>query len=332
MSEMLLYLYAETPVHAGADTSIGVIDNPIQREVSTGFPVIWGQSLKGALRERAEALLDEEVVIRLFGSPVVPSENPAVSTQKQTNLALPGPHGSKSTPLEKRRGDLAIGDAQVVAFPVPTVVNTFAWVTSELALGRLARKRVRIGRSSEVGDSLTADLSMDDGSDSARAPAGAPWHSAKEIFGLSTTPVANGNRAANKWAEILSEEAIPDGSVFKVFREKMRRDLVVLTSTDFGDNVQHGTEVTPRIALDEKKQVRDGALFYAEYLPTETILAATITLRTTKTTKEDREVLDRLFSSEVPLQIGGDETIGKGLVWLRLVKEGSDGSSGSTAS
>lgn len=298
MSEVLLYLYAETPVHAGADTSAGVIDNPIQREISTGFPVIWGQSLKGALRERAEVVLNNpDLVTQLFGAP-------------------PGTSSSS----RQGRGHLAVGDAQLVAFPVPTVVNTFAWITSPLTLGRLRRKYARIGSNAapETAEDRTA-------------PKGARWHKDNEIFGASTTSISVDDDLASQWAKLLAREALPDDDVFKVFRHKLERDLAILDETDFTDNVRHGTEVTPRIALDDYKQVEN--LFYAEYLPTETILAATLTLRESEEHyKDDYEALIQLCNSEVPLQVGGDETIGKGLVWLRLIEGSNDASSRSTAS
>src|SRR5260370_27370386 len=53
MDNAVLFLYAESPIHAGGSDSLGAIDLPIQRECTTGLPVIWGQSVKGALRERA---------------------------------------------------------------------------------------------------------------------------------------------------------------------------------------------------------------------------------------------------------------------------------------
>jgi CRISPR-associated protein Cmr4 len=49
----LMFLYAVTPVHMGPGTALGVIDNPIQREVHTGHPVFAGSGIKGALRDCA---------------------------------------------------------------------------------------------------------------------------------------------------------------------------------------------------------------------------------------------------------------------------------------
>jgi CRISPR-associated protein Cmr4 len=120
MTEYLLYLYAESPVHTGAADSADVLDLPVQREAATGYPVIWGQSLKGALRQAAG---DADWVETVFGSAIQsPDENGGTT-----------------------EGGLAVGDAQLVAMPVPTLRSTFAWMTTEIALGRLARKLRRLG-------------------------------------------------------------------------------------------------------------------------------------------------------------------------------------------
>lgn len=122
MIERMLYLYAESPVHAGGADGAGVVDDPIQREITTKYPVIWGQSLKGALRSLASVHLKNDDVVRLFGTEV-------------------------TSAADKTRGSITVGDAQIVAFPVPTVVNSFAWATSTLALSKLNRKLVQVDSS-----------------------------------------------------------------------------------------------------------------------------------------------------------------------------------------
>lgn len=290
MSEAVLYLYAETPVHAGADTGSGVIDQPIQRETSTGHPVIWGQSLKGALRERAHGYFPDQRVQELFGTAL-------------------------TSPDEKESGAISIGDAQVVAFPVPTMVNTFAWATSGLALGTLARKR----RRAFPAENEKSPAAPAPGRDAAYRTRSAPWRSDAEIFGLSTTTIRP-DESVSAWADLLATEALPEDEVFLPFRDKLKRDFVVLDETDYSDNVRHGTEVTPRIALEaETKRVKSGAYFYVEYLPVETILAATITF----TSDKDRDDFAKMFATEEPpLQLGGGESIGKGLLWGRLAGGG----------
>ena len=64
----LLFLYAISPIHMGSGTSIGVIDNPIQREIHTEHPILAGSGLKGALREAAKATgIKNDLIDKIFG-------------------------------------------------------------------------------------------------------------------------------------------------------------------------------------------------------------------------------------------------------------------------
>ena len=45
-----MFIYAVSPLHMGAGTALGLIDNPIQREVHTDWPSMAGSGIKGAIR------------------------------------------------------------------------------------------------------------------------------------------------------------------------------------------------------------------------------------------------------------------------------------------
>ena len=49
----MLYLYVETPLHAGVGSGLSSIDLPIQRERTTQYPMIQGSGIKGKLRATA---------------------------------------------------------------------------------------------------------------------------------------------------------------------------------------------------------------------------------------------------------------------------------------
>ncbi|MBA9007292.1 type III-B CRISPR module RAMP protein Cmr4 [Thermomonospora cellulosilytica] len=334
--ELLLYLYAESPVHAGASDSLDVLDLPVQREATTGYPVIWGQSLKGALRQAAgDAGWDERLLTWVFGSE-------------------PGQAGDEGT----WPGALAVGDAQLVAMPVPTLRHTFAWVTSDLALGRLARRFHAAGRSVPQPTSVAAD---------GAAAADAKWtdHQGGSgevlgpcVVGLGTAP----DEALAAWARRLAAECLPgadgrapDGPApqpsegadgrsagdaapdarasdpFRPFRDKLATDLILVGASIMPTLLTECTEQTARVQLTDVKTVQHGP-FYSEYLPAETILAAALTLRElppprakagAPPTEDDwygtalTHMTDLLDSRLI--QIGGDETLGKGLVWCRLL-------------
>ena len=110
---MIRILQVITPVHLGEGTAIGAVDLPVARERHTGWPLLPGSSLKGALRERAARLGHSSAdIARLFGSE--PEADPV-------------------------RGELSFGDAVLVALAVRSLQGTFALLTSPMTLARLAR-------------------------------------------------------------------------------------------------------------------------------------------------------------------------------------------------
>ena len=280
----LLYLYAETPVHAGGGTSVGVVDNPIQREAGTTYPVVKGESLKGALRALAvEMGMGRDRVNELFGDEIVAGE---------------------SAP---RPGQLAIDDAQLVALPVPTLTSTFAWATSAVSLARLSEKLWRAAR---------VELRTPVPADGALATPGSSWNPADEIFGITTSPVSV-DAVVGEWASYLADHAFVEHGVFEYFRDKLRRDLVVLDDADFTANATFGTEISTRNRLDGDKRVVPGGLFTAEYLPTETLLVSMVASRDAEHLRDLARLID---DSGSLFQLGGGESIGKGQLWARLVE------------
>ena len=66
MKQKLLYIFTRTPLHVGAGSSVGAIDQPVQRERHTGYPIIPGSSVKGVLRNHFSGL-GQGVLNDLFG-------------------------------------------------------------------------------------------------------------------------------------------------------------------------------------------------------------------------------------------------------------------------
>lgn len=113
MKNKLMTLFTRTPLHVGAGSSVGAIDQPVVRERHTQFPVIPGSSIKGVLAD----LWNEEnrrnaEGIRLFGG---------------------------TTADDAKAGSLLIGEGKLLAFPVRSAKGCFAWITCPLALSRFLR-------------------------------------------------------------------------------------------------------------------------------------------------------------------------------------------------
>ena len=290
MPSALLFLYAESPVHAGADSSLGVLDLPIQREASTGLPVIWGQSLKGALRSHFRPLWLLPELVKVFGA-----EAPVTGSSASGSLSP---------------GTLSVGDAQIIAMPVPTLVDTYAWVTSALVLSRLKRKAGLVGMS-------TPGRSVDKADEESGLAASAQWAQPTTVLGPY---VVNGRHddAVADWAQWLSVTALSPTAVPQFFRTKLTTDLIAVGESVLVGVTIECVELTPRIQLDQKvKTVKHGP-FYSEYLPTETILAALLECEN----QQHLDDLRRELNHQV-LRIGGDETIGKGLMWCHFADAGA---------
>jgi CRISPR-associated protein Cmr4 len=292
--QYLLYLYAESPVHTGAADSIDVLDLPVQREAATGYPVIWGQSLKGALRQAAtEAGWDDPMVEEVFGSAIERADENRDTTA----------------------GMLSVGDAQLVAMPVPTLRRTFAWITSEIALARLARKYKILGQ----GGLALPTVRSGDG-----AAASDDWTGAQsgEALGPYLVPINSPPDAdLAAWAERIAGDALGDDGAFGPFADKLRRDLLLAGSDIVPDLLRECTEQAVRVQLGKSKTVENGP-FYSEYLPAETIMAASLTLRRDADSGQNRDALHDLLHGQL-MQLGGDETLGKGLMWGRLLSGAS---------
>jgi CRISPR-associated protein Cmr4 len=297
MQRALLFLYAESPVHAGADSSLGALDLPIQREASTSLPVIWGQSLKGALRDHLTRVWSESDVNCVFGMP---------------------PPSSDGTGDGLKPGTLSVGDAQLVGFPVPTLVNTYAWISGALPLGRLRRKAELAGVTGMPNAALpTGRLSGD-----VCLAAHRRWTADRTALGPYVLRCET-HEAVEAWADWLSKKALPGGAAHSYFHGKLATDLLVVGDHLLAPITKECAEVTPRVQLgrtdedgNRTKTVVHGP-FYSEYLPTETILVGLLECREAGHLDKLHTALDGQI-----LRLGGDETIGKGLLWCRVVRPG----------
>jgi len=64
----ILTFYAETPIHMGAGQSVSYVDLPVQRERHTSFPVLWSSGIKGVIRDLASRVWnDKDRVETIFG-------------------------------------------------------------------------------------------------------------------------------------------------------------------------------------------------------------------------------------------------------------------------
>ncbi|HUY35536.1 MAG TPA: type III-B CRISPR module RAMP protein Cmr4 [Pirellulales bacterium] len=305
----VLFLHAQTALHPGSGTALGVVDLPVQRERHTQWPLVPGSALKGILRDRCR----ERAKVNHGGSRKKANEDDA---------ELVAAFGPATADADKHAGALAVTDARILAFPVRSLKGVFAWVTCPAVVGRLGRDLVLAHQAAappilNVPESNTAIC---------------PEHSPLLLDGkqlvleeFDFTCVADSGPLA-AW---VADHAAHD----EFTRDRLRKHLVVLRDDDFTHFVRHATEVVARIGLDyDKKTVKTGALFYQEFLPAETLFYALVFANDSRRDGGLLRAADILgyLRGHVPdgsvLQVGGDETIGKGLCTVRLDcgKEGGE--------
>jgi CRISPR-associated protein Cmr4 len=290
----LLFLHAQTSLHPGSGTALGVVDLPIQRERHTQWPLIPGTSLKGVLRDTCRRRSGS--VEELFAA-----------------------FGPDTLEADKHAGALSVTDARILAFPVRSLRGVFAWTTCISVLERF-------NRDAGLAQLPQVRLSARPAKERAICAANSPllvdgnrlvleefeFERAAELDGL-------GEQLARR-VFLVGDAATPDA-----FRQR----LVVLHDDDFTHFVRHATEIVARIGLNaETKTVKQGALFYQEFLPTETILYAVVFAHASRRDGRATRAANMLeyLRGQLPevLQIGGDETTGKGLCTVRLC-DGKEG-------
>ena len=295
-AQQLVFYSCVSPVHMGAGQAVGAIDNPIQREVHTGHPLIAGSGLKGAVRHHfARTWTDKDLITRIFGPERDASEH---------------------------AGAIAFTDAALVAFPVRSLRNTFVYATCPTALGRLKRLAGEQAAWTVPQVAIGSVKSASSGADSAMVNG----RLILEAFDFAAAEDAN-VKAIAAW---LADYALPPGDDHAFFRDKLKVDLVVLSDTEFDHFVRHATVVEPHVKIDgDTGTAAKGALFYTENLPPESLLAGLVLASVERRKGKDSEGLMDASSvlaavlhggeglrglADRLLQVGGDATTGRGLI------------------
>ncbi|HWP84875.1 MAG TPA: type III-B CRISPR module RAMP protein Cmr4 [Terriglobia bacterium] len=278
------FIYAVSPLHMGTGTTIGVVDNPIQREVHTGWPSMAGSGIKGAIRHALKG------------------------RDGWTNgliEAIFGPEAGTTTDLYA--GAISFTDAQIVCFPVRSLRRSFVYATCPTALARLGRlvgKLWSLGQLEDQNAWVADKRLLQDG------------HLILEALAYNATEQPE----AKEIAAWLAAHALAAG----FFQEKLKNDLVILSDTDFTHFVKNSTLIEPHVRIEDTTgTASDGGLFYTENLPPESLLvtlAMASQARDGKTALDAQKVIEKVsgaLGNGKIWQFGGDATTGRGLVMLR---------------
>lgn len=280
----LYFVHALSPLHPGTGQGTGVIDLPIAREKATGIPYLPGSSVKGTLRD--SGIITN--VKRFFGP--------------------------DTTGADEHAGAAQFADARLLLLPIRSLRGTFAWVTSPYLLRRMTRD------AADVGAGAPTVIPVPAGRRQALLSGDALLYQKQQVILEDLDLGAEISDDAAKWATWIGTRA---------FAEEPERDLLHGRLCIVHDDVLSfllttATEVFARVRLEpEQKTVANGALWYEEALPAETLLVGLVLTQTTRDRDEvaytAAKALNDLASvSGRTLQFGGKATVGRGLCRLQI--------------
>ncbi len=293
MSTRLLFVHALSPLHAGTGQSVGAIDLATARDRATGLPYLAASGLKGSLRARAEGRLSPGHVKDLFG----PDWKNAAD----------------------QSGSMVFGDANLLLLPARSVAGTFAWVTSPYIVRRLLRD------AAEAKLTALCDVQAPSRVEDCRVAAGCVLEA--QVGGqprvvlddLDLEPVED--EAVSTLATALGRLLFPGDTTW----QRMLTERVCLVHDDVMAFLsRHATDVQARVRLSSASKTVEEGPWYEENLPVETVLVVLAAALPHRRCSLDAAGLwDKLGQLvERPLQLGGNETVGRGRCRVVLAQGG----------
>ncbi len=324
----VVFLLAETPVHAGAGGAEAAIDLPIQRSAQTGWPILNDSTVRGGLRRTCK---DKKQADEWFGTEEGDDRHP----------------GWITTP-----------DAELLLFPVAAAKGLVAYVTCLPAIQYFLRK-VKMFEHAIANEAAKQALKSletwakgagSGPSASSRAwVANAPevtWQKNQQRF-IVLEPDSfevEGDGKAEGLAEWIVTNALPcqsesssmsastgsggGSSSCSYWQTWVKPRVVVLHPEAFDHYVRTKTDIRTRVRISEGRAA-DTGLWTEENLPPDTVLYTVLTgynwtlgSRDEKPGEAKRILGEMrthvgLATKRPVIQLGGDQNLGRGLLRLR---------------
>lgn len=302
----LVFYQPVTPLHVGCGQDVGVVDLPVIRERTTGYPFVPGSGIRGSLRdlfERRDKHRGTTDAVTLFG--------PTAEQEDEVRHA----------------GAAAVHDAKVLLFPVRADQGTFLWLTCPAVLVRFARDlSVFLGGAEAAGWIGVPDLAPGEEAALTAAVGGGRLF----LEELAFERVAEGSPGAAAARAALAAWARSIGQVLG--ESRLASSTVLVSDGAFLHFVSHATVVQQHNRLTSAKTVEGSALFSVEAVPPETVLygflGATDSRRPAVETAPDAEAASPPLPPAAAAAPASPRSAAEVLACLRSIWEGAAGTSG----
>ena len=281
----IVYFKTLTSTHMGAGQGLEHIDLPVQREQHTKFPIFYASGIKGAFRQYAlekayEELKNNEYTLSRLNEKVEKYKEDSNEPEQIRTLA-------KLFGSQDNKGSISYTDAKILFFPVKSLKGVFAYVTSSFVLKRYEE---------DTGIKIDTGLKLKEGS----------------VY-CSDNLVIEGSVILEEFEfkfKDIKDEVIKALKLPKALESEVLKRYCIVDDDTFAYFVENFTEVVTRIKINpETGTVGKGALWTEEYLPSECIFYS-LEFR-----EKDSDVYEKYLPKDSSLiNLGGNQTIGKGLV------------------
>lgn len=275
----ILFLFAETPVHAGAGGAESVVDLPIQRSVQTKWPILNDGTMRGGFRR---LLPTEDKQKELFGTGDAP--------------------GKLSTP-----------DAEILLFPVTSASGLTAWVTCLTALRyfrrNLAMFQLPGAQAAFTGfiNALPTEEDLADGQ--AWVASECKLHIGRTSKLVLESDAYTSENKAEALADWFATYTVPFD---EYWRTRLRSHLAIVSEAAFTHYARRRTDIRTRILVKDGK-VGEGP-WREENLPMDTLMYAILATEN----KDYLADFFNTANTDL-LQVGGDQNLGRGIFrWKQL--------------
>lgn len=268
-----VYLYLISPLHTGSTTQEGNLLG-IARESHTNLPYIPSSTIRGRLRSNVDELIKR---VKLFGPELKDTQNTEFVEKYEKAT------GKKITQLEQ--GDIWVGDASLLWFPVPSLSHGVIWISCPMLLQRWIRFN-------ETADNFPPEYSTS--------------------LNKSTVYLKDA---------ILKSDTLKEWEEWKNFipqspETKNIKPVIVLPNQHCATLIQMSLWRQVKVNLDEHKSVKDGSFRYEEAISPDTLMYFSwgITSQANGTATQSSNDFKQLLNAHNILQIGGQESLGRGFV------------------
>jgi CRISPR-associated protein Cmr4 len=326
----LLGLYAQTSLHPGSGTALGLVDLPVQRERHTQWPTIPGSAIKGVIRdgcrEKIAELSDLDDLPRVDDDPKQKAPRDGSKRKRaDSTIRLNAAFGPPTARASDFAGSVSFTDARLLAFPVRSLSGVFAYVTCPAVVHRLERDLTMAESSANWPPIQLSGPQVVVSGPNCPCLVGSTTAVVLEEFLLERT-----EGVCEALADWIAEYLLPTGPAHESTRAEFRARLLVVGDNQFTHFARYATEIMARVRLDyDTKTVVDGALFYEEFLPPETLFYSVVLangVRAKAREKSDMKLDAASVLDEVKnglrhvIQLGANQTTGKGFCFTRLTR------------